>query len=341
MKVTLNSRELLKALTFVNKGISKRNSLPILDCFLIEQKDGKLKVKGGNEEISSSYELEASGENGTCAVMAKTLIDAIKSLPDTGIRIETGDNLICDYNNGKFELPILDHNEYPKFEDVDTAPVTISNINLSRLIQYSADDELRPVINGIFFDLENGFYCASDGHTLMRVATEVQPISFICTKQAVRLIENLSEFELRLGTRVVQFNHDNIEVKARIIEGRYPNYNSVIPSNQPISVEVDRLNLINALKRVSVLGSISGLVRFEFKENKLKLHTQDIDYRTSAKEELPCNGGDITIGFKADFLIRLLNSLTKDMVTMKMSDAGRALVIEEDNTVVLLMPMML
>lgn len=341
MKVTLNSRELLKALTFVNKGISKRNSLPILDCFLIEQRDGKLKVKGGNEEINSSYILEADGEDGKCAVVAKTLIDAVKSLPDTGIRIEVGDALTCDYNSGRFKLPILNHNEYPTFEDVDTDSVIISNINLTKMAQFTADDELRPVMNGVYFDLENGYYCASDGHTLIRVTTEVQPVSFICTKQSIRLIENLEQFELRLGTKFVQFNHENIEVKARIIEGRYPNYNSVIPLDNPIKVEVDRLSLINAVKRVSVLSGINGLVRFKIENNKIELTTQDIDFSTSAKEELTCNGGSITIGFKAEFIIRVLNALNEDTVTLEMKDEGRALVIEEDNTVVLLMPMML
>lgn len=341
MKILINSRELLKALTFVNKGISRKNSLPILDCLLLEQNDGVLKVSGGNSEINSSYKLEANGEDGRCAVNAKKLLDAIKSLGDTGIELVANDaKLICDYNSGKFELPTELVDEYPTFESIESEPIKVTNHNLRTLSQFTADNELRPVMNGVFFDFKNGAYCATDGHSLIKSTTSTHDVSFICPKNAIRLIDALSEFDLRLGSRVVQFNSDNIEVRARIIEGNYPHYNAVIPNN-PIKVDVDRLSLINAIKRVSVFGNSSGLVKLEINDTSISISSQDLDYNTSAKESIPCSGEDITIGFNADRLTALLNSLEEDNITMELADKSRAMVIREGDNTLLLMPMMI
>ena len=232
---------------------------------------------------------------------------------------------------------------------------------INRTVFATADDELRPVMNGIYFDIttDDLTFVASDGHKLVRVIhKDVKGdgrSSFILPKKPANLLRSLLPKEN--GTVEVKFDENNAYITmsnfvmiCRFVEGRYPNYNSVIPQNNPNNVTLDRLALLNALKRVSVFSNpASSLVKLQLSEDKIVVSAQDIDFLTSAEEMIPCqyNGNVMNIGFKAVFLIDILNNIPSTDVKLELSDPSRAGIIlpaeneENEDMLTLLMPMML
>jgi DNA polymerase-3 subunit beta len=216
-------------------------------------------------------------------------------------------------------------------------------------------------MNGIYFDIttDDLTFVASDGHKLVKVTTkEVKGdgrSSFILPKKPSNLLKSLLPKES--GTVELKFDENNAYVLmsnytmvCRFVEGRYPNYNSVIPKENPFSVTLDRLTLFNALKRVAVSSNpASGLVKLQLSEEKIVVSAQDIDFLTSAEEMIPCTyeGNVMSIGFKAAFLIDILSNIPSADVRLELSDPSRAGIIlpvdNEDNEemLTLLMPMML
>ena len=232
---------------------------------------------------------------------------------------------------------------------------------INRAVFATADDELRPVMNGIYFDIttEDITMVASDGHKLVRCKTLAakgnERAAFILPKKPANLMKNLLPKEQ--GTVTIEFDERNAVVTlesyrmvCRLIEGRYPNYNSVIPQNNPYKVTVDRLLLIGALRRVSIFSSqASSLIKLRMQENRIVISAQDIDFSTSAEETLACQyaGNPMSIGFKSTFLIDILNNISADEVVIELADPSRAGVIvpaeqeENEDLLMLLMPMML
>ena len=348
MKLTINSKELLKALLTVNKSIKNRNSLPILTGIAIKVEDGVVTFTGGDGEVFITTQLECDlCENGSCVVESKPFINGIKSLPNTGIEIEVTYKLVCDYNSGKFELGIYSYEEYPSFEKPNGEPILIEDTKaINTASRYVANDELRPVMNGVLLDFTLGHVVSSDGHKLYK-SEAVLPKGeqmVIIPPNGLNAIKDMSSFEVSFDERNILFKNGDTIVISRLIEGRYPNYNSVIPANNPYSYEVDRLNLIQALRRVGVMASeTSRLVKLEFSQSELKISAQDLDFSTKASETLPCNGTEeLTIGFKGTFLEKILNGISGDIVRCELSDPSRAGIFKgETDEVFLLMPMVL
>ena len=347
MKLTINSKELLRALLTVNKSIKNRNSLPILTGIAIKVEDGVVTFTGGDGEVFITTQLECDLlENGSCVVESKPFINGIKSLPNTGIEIEVTDKLVCDYNSGKFELGIYSYEEYPSFEKPNGEPILIEDTKaINTASRYVADDELRPVMNGIYFDFTKGYVVSSDGHKLYK-SEKVLPNgqeAVILPIQGYNAIKDMASFEMCFDERNILFKSDNTEVIARLIDGRYPNYDSVIPSNDKV-FEVDREALLGALKRVNVMADeTTSLVKMEFSREQLMISTQDLDFSTSASESLTCVGSEeVTIGYKGTFLEQILNGVTGDIVRFEISEPSRATIIRGDTEeIFLLMPMML
>ena len=225
----------------------------------------------------------------------------------------------------------------------------------------TADDELRPVMNGIYFDIttEDITMVASDGHKLVRCKTLAvkgnERAAFILPKKPATLLKNLLPKEqgsvtIEFDERNAVFMLDSYRMVCRLIEGRYPNYNSVIPQNNPHKVTVDRQQLIGALRRVSIFSSqASSLIKLRMQENQIVISAQDIDFSTSAEETQVCQyaGAAMSIGFKSTFLIDILNNISADEVVIELADPSRAGVIvpveqeENEDLLMLLMPMML
>jgi DNA polymerase-3 subunit beta len=225
----------------------------------------------------------------------------------------------------------------------------------------TADDELRPVMNGIYFDIstEGITLVASDGHKLVRCKTYAargaEKAAFILPKKPANLLKNLlpkeqGDVQIGFDDRNAMFTLENYQMICRLIEGRYPNYNSVIPQNNPHRAIIDRALFISALRRVSVFSSqSSSLIKLSLSENQMKISAQDIDFSTSAEETIACQygGNPMSIGFKSSFLIDILNNISAQNIIIELADPSRAGVIvpeeqeEDEDLLMLLMPMML
>ena len=372
MKFVVSSTVLSSHLQAVSRVINSKNALPILDCFLFELQDGTLSVTVSDSETTmvTSLEVVESDSDGRFAVVARTLLDALKEIPEQPLTFEVNLNTLeitVQYQNGTYNLVGQNADEFPtpvvlgdgavKVE-MD-AQVLLNGIN--RALFATADDELRPVMNGIYFDItaEDITMVASDGHKLVRCKTLAahgsERAAFILPKKPANLIKNLLAKEqgtvhLEFDDRNASFILENYRMVCRLIEGRYPNYNSVIPKNNPNKITVHRLQLIGALRRVSIFSSqASSLIKLRMEGNRIVVSAQDIDFSTSAEEMLVCQyaGTPMSIGFKSTFLIDILNNISAEEVFIELADPSRAGVIipveqeENEDLLMLLMPMML
>lgn len=372
MKFIVSSTSLFSHLQAISRVINSKNSLTILDCFLIEMQDGTLSMTASDNETTLSTSIEVSdyeGE-GCFAVSSKTLLEALKEIPEQPLSFQINmDNLeiTVEYLNGKYSMMGQNADEYPQAPSLGDNAVQVTMAadtllaGVNRCIFATADDELRPVMNGIYFDIttESITLVASDGHKLVRNKTFMargdEKAAFILPKKPANLLKNLlpkEEGDVQIGfdDKNAMFTMENYQMVCRLIEGRYPNYNSVIPSNNPHKATVDRGSFISALRRVSVFSSqASSLIKLSLSENQMKISAQDIDFSTSAEETLACqyDGTNMSIGFKSSFLIDILNNIVAQEVIIELADPSRAGVIvpeqQEDNEdlLMLLMPMML
>ena len=372
MKFVVSSALLSSHLQTISRVISSKNALPILDCFLLELKGNKLTITAADNEvrIETFVEVAEHEGEGSLAINAKNLLDPLRELPDQPLTFDINDETLevyIYYHNGKYNFIGLKGDEYPRPKELKETALTLnfdSQILLSginRTIFATADDELRPVMNGIYFDIstENLTFVASDGHKLVRVAsTDVKATersSFILPKKPANLLRAVLPRED--GEVEVTFDENHAVIKltkynmvCRFVEGRYPNYNSVIPVDNPNKVTLDRLNFLNAVKRVSVFSNpSSNLVKMQLSEDKIIITAQDIDYLTAAEEVITCQyaGSAMSIGFKAPFLVDILNNIPSTEVILELSDPSRAGIIipveneENEEMLTLIMPMML
>ena len=372
MKFIVSSTALSSHLQAISRVINSKNALPILDCFLFELEDGTLSVTVSDSETTmvTTVEVNESDTNGRFAVVAKTLLDALKEIPEQPLTFDVNpDNyeITVQYQNGKYSLMGQNADEFPQSATLGDnavrvemeAEVLLGGIN--RSVFATADDELRPVMNGIYFDIttEDITMVASDGHKLVRLRNlsvkSPERASFILPKKPANLLKGLLSKEgemvsIKFDDNNAYINCVNFEMVCRLIEGRYPNYNSVIPQENPFKVTIDRISFLNALKRVSVFSNpASSLVKLQLKENEMLVSAQDIDFSTSAEEKIVCSfdGTELSIGFKATYLIEILSNINSEEVILELADPSRAGLIvpseneENEDLLMLLMPMML
>lgn len=372
MKFVVSSTALSSRLQAISRVINSKNALPILDCFLFDLQEGTLSVTVSDSETTMVTSLEVNECDGDIrlAIPAKTLLDALKEIPEQPLSFDMNAaslEVTVQYQNGKYSLMGQNADEFPQSAQLSPnavhvmmdAQVLLSGIN--RSVFATADDELRPVMNGIYFDIttEDLTMVASDGHKLVRCRTLAakgdERSAFILPKKPAMLLKNLlvkeqGEVNVAFDERNASFSMEGYRMICRLIEGRYPNYNSVIPQNNPYKVVVDRQSLLGALRRVSIFSSqASSLIKMSMGENAIVLSAQDIDFSTSAEETLACqySGSPMSIGFKSSFLIDILNNIVSDEVVIELADPSRAGVIvpmeqeEQEDLLMLLMPMML
>ena len=372
MKFVVSSTALSAHLQGISRVINSKNALPILDCFLFELQDGLLTVTVSDSEttMTTSLEVVESDVDGRFAITARTLLDALKEIPEQPLTFDIDLQTLemtVQYQNGKYNLVGQNADEFPTPASLGDNAVrvrmdaeTLLN-GINRTIFATADDELRLVMNGIYFDIttEGITMVASDGHKLVRCKTLAaqgnERAAFIFPKKPATLVKNLLPKEsgavsIEFDERNAIFTLENYRMICRLIEGRYPNYNSVIPKNNPNKITVDRQLLLGALRRVSVFSSqASSLIKLCMGKDRMIINAQDIDFSTSAEESLVCqyDGAQMEIGFKSTFLIDILNNIPSDEVIIEMADPSRAGVItpaeqeENEELLMLLMPMML
>ena len=374
MKFVVSSTDLLSHLSAISKVISSKSTMPILDNFLFLLSETELTITASDLEstLITSMELDNTEGEGTIAVPAKLLIDTLKEFPEQPLTFQVDDEnfgIEIFSENGKFSIVGQSGEDFPELPEVNEDSATSVNVShkvlqkgIEKTLFATADDELRPVMNGIFVELspENMGFVASDAHKLVRYrrtdATSEFESSFILPKKPASLLRALlpkEEFDVKLDfdDKNAIFTLTNYKLICRLVEGNYPSYNSVIPSDNPNKMVIDRLAFYNTVKRVSVFSNqASNLVKLSINENQLVVSAQDIDFSISAVERLKCeyDGDEIEIGFKSTFLLEILSNIPATDVRVEMSDPSRAGLLlpaeteeEEEDVLMLLMPMMI
>ncbi|MBR1732830.1 MAG: DNA polymerase III subunit beta [Alloprevotella sp.] len=372
MKFVISSSVLSARLQMVGRAIAAKNNLPILDCFLFETEGSILKITASDNEttLRTSVELTECDANVRFAASAKTIQDAMKEIPEQPLEFffnEKNHEVTVEYRNGKYNFMAQPADEYPlppaldeNASGISVAPQRLAEA-VNRALFATADDALRPVMNGIFFDIkaEDLTIVASDGHKLAcnKILNAPSPKegSFIMPKKPATLLKNIlgkadNEVAIRFDGRNAEVKTDGFEMTCRLIEGRFPNYASVIPKDNPNAVTVNRDAMIATLRRVLVFSSaVSSLVKVRLDASKMTISSQDTDFSMSAEESLLCDyaGTPMSIGFKGPYLLELINNLQGEEIVIRLADASRAGIIvpaeqkEGEEVLMLLMPMML
>ena len=377
MRFTTNAKQLSETLINMNRVINTKNVIPILADIVFTVKDDNLTLKASDSEVVMETTIaltDCEGE-GSFAINGKDVMEAVKNLPDNPLTFSMEDNdkvVKIDYFSGVFTLPIdniVDYPVQPQLNGNDIKNFTITEgllqENIARTLFATADDELRPVMNGIYFDLttEHLAVVASDGHTLVRnriltikAENDSEVGSFILPKKPANILKSIlhrgeeKEITVSFDGRQTIIATENFTLQCRLIEGRYPNYNSVIPQNNPNIVLVDRNTLVNALKRVTPFSNNSSqLVRISVESDKLTLTTEDYDYSKTATERMACdyNGTAMSIGLKGPKTIEILGNMTSAEIQMELADPSRAALIKPSeqpadmDILMLQMPMLL
>jgi len=371
MRFTVSSTALSSRLNALSRVINSKNSLPILADFLFDIQDNVLYLTASDSEnvMKTQLELTDSTENGRFAIGNHNLLEAVKGFSEQPITFDVdlqANQAKISYQNGLFSLPIESADEYPQPQAINTAhEIVIPNAllaeNINRSLFATAQDELRPVMNGLYFDLTPEYLAivASDGHKLVRnkiltIQSDV-PAAFILPKKPATLLKNLlgkdgEDVIIRFDDRNAQIDYGEGELTCRLIEGRYPNYSSVIPQNNPNQLTVDRLGLLSALRRVQPFANdSSNLVRFHVESGMLQLDAEDYDFSRTATERISCdyNGKSMSIGFKGSAFIDILNSFDCQEVSIHLADSSRAGLVlpseqpEGQDVLMLMMPMLI
>ena len=352
MKFTVSSSALNSQLQTLAKVINSKNTLAILDSFLFEVKDNTLYLTASDNEniIKSSLALDACDADGKFTIVHRTILDVLKELPEQplvfNIDLESL-NAEVVYQNGKYNFTLQNGTDYPEPPVLEPSATVISIAsdvlcnNISRSVFAIGQDAMRPIMSSIYFDLttESLSIVASDGHKLVR--NQVLTVKGEKDDSLVSITFDGKYAELKFADGVLI---------SRLIEGRYPKYNSVIPQENPNHLTIDRALLLGALRRVTPFASESTqLVRLHLESTAITLTAQDIDFARSAKETLTCdyNGASLDIGFKGTSLMEILSNMESEEVTFKIADPSRAGIIEptvqpeNENVLMLIMPMLL
>lgn len=373
MKFVVSSVDLLNHLQNVSRVISSKNTLPILDNVLFNLEGNALELTASDLESTfvTSMELENASDSGSVAIPARLLLDTLKEFPDQPLTFDVNMEdfkVVINSENGQYDLPGQNGDDFPQLPALSDdkssiqIPADVLLNGLTSTLFATADDELRPVMNGVFFELSSTelTFVASDAHKLVRYkrsdAKSESDSSFIMPKKPSSLLKNIlpkekGEVLVEFDMKNAFFSLANYRLVCRLVEGNYPSYNSVIPTDNPNKVIIDRLKFYNALKRVSVFSNqASNLVKLQLTGNQMTVSAQDIDFSISAYERVPCQyeGDELEIGFKSVFLLEILQNLNSADVVMELSDPSRAGILlpmekdsEDEDVLMLLMPMMI
>lgn len=372
MKFTLSSTLLTSKLVALSRVINSKNSLPILSDFIFDIRGNVLNLTASDSEntMRTSLELTESEGDISFAIGNHDLLEALKGFSEQPITVDVNNEgriAKIAYQNGQFELPIDTADEFPQPQPISddakviNIPCSVLAENINRSIFATAQDELRPVMNGIYFDLtpECLAIVATDGHKLVRnrilnIKSDT-PASFILPKKPAALLKNSlgkgdTNVSITFDDRNAEIDYEDGVISCRLIEGRYPNYNSVIPKNNPNQATVDRTALLSALRHVQPFANASSnLIRFHLEHGMLQLDAEDYDFSKTATEKMACEymGMPMNIGFKGSSFVEVLSNFDCDEVVIQLADPSRAgLVIpseqpENQEVLMLMMPMLL
>lgn len=373
MKFVVSSNTLLTRLQAVSKVIGGKPVQPILDNILLVATDGMLYATASDKEttMEAKLELERLEEEGKITIPAKILLDILKEFPEQPLTFEintTTNEVKIISENGEFTVMGESADDYPMQagltgSDADlTTKCGLMLDGILKTVFATANDDLRPVMNCILIEIneDNFTFVASDAHKLVRYKRfdgkcENGQYSLILPKKPALTLKNIlpkddSELQFSFNDKMACFVFGNYKMTSTLMEGRFPNYNSVIPQNNPKKVIIEKKELYNSLRRVSVMANqASNLVKFDLSEGKLMISAQNVDYSMSGHEVLNCQyeGEAIAIGFKSPFVLEILSNIASENVELELSDPTRPGLFlpyeNEDNDedlLMLLMPMM-
>jgi len=351
MKLTISSATLLKGLLDVSKAIPSKASLQILENFLFVLKGNTVEVTASDSELTLRTRIEAEKveEEGSIAIPARHILDLLKELPDQPIVLKTlGDSSFeCSWSSGNSVLPYFPAEDYPDIkgtgEDAQVVEFPAQSLvdGISGTVYATADDEIRPAMNGIFFDIDTDSttLVASDSHKLICYTTgdvkAAEKASFILHKRPASVLRSIIGKDVE--TVKVSFDASNVvftfgaaTMICRLIVGKYPKYRDVIPQNNSNILKIDRELLLNTVRRVAVCSNkASNHIKFDLKPGQLEISAQDLGFALAAYEKISCDyeGEDLTIGFKSNFLSEILSNMDCHTLVMKFMDARRAALI--------------
>lgn len=374
MKFSISSSLLSNNLQIIGKVINSKNTLPILDYFLFEICENHLRITASDTETTlvSTLDIDNQGDGGLFAVPARRITDSIKEFSEQPLTISVDAEsweITISWSSGRLAIPGVTGLGYPELttltDDQTSLEIKAEVLadGVSNTIFATADDQLRPVMNGINIALTPTeiTFVATDAHRLVcaqdRSVSVDQESSFILPQKPANLLKGILPKDgqqiigLAFDSKNAIFTLPKFRLICRLIEGNYPNFNAVIPKNNENSMIIDRGELMTAIKRVSVCANqASGLMKFHLTQDNLHITAQDVDYATSAEDNLLCqyDGAELEIGFKAPFLLDILTNLHSTEIQIKLSDASRPGLFlpvdtldDQQSLLMLLMPMML
>ena len=373
MKFILSSLKLLKAVQSLAGVINSNNTLPILDDFLFNISDNELRITASDLETTMIVTIQPDLVEGVgeVTIPARLLIDILKNLPDIPVSFNIDETtLAIEITTGEGRYKMVGHksDEFPQVPVLEEAskweiPADVLACGFEKTVFATGNDEIRPVMTGVFMEMTNNGlnFVATDAHKLVRyrrldIKTDVLA-SFIVPKKPINQLKTALSGKAD-ETVVVEFNKTNasftmsgFKLVCRLIDGKYPNYEAVIPKANPNKLTIDRQLLLSAIRRVAIFSSkATHQIRFKIAGQELVLTAEDLDYYNEAKERLSCNyeGNDMEIGFNSRFFQEMLGNLSQTEVLLEMSAPNRAgLIIPVDNQnadediLMLLMPVML
>ena len=370
MKFIVSSTYLLKQLQVLGGVINSSNTLPILDNFLFELNDSQLTVSASDLETTMSSIIEVeSTSTGSIALPARLLLDTLKTFPEQPLTFVVEDNNTVEISSshGKYALAYVDGNEFPKAVALENPSTTtilgdILATAISKTIFAAGNDDLRPVMSGVFFQFstESLTFVATDAHKLVKYTREDvaadQVAEFIMPKKPLNLLKGIlagsdDAVTIEYNESNAKFTFENSVLICRLIDGKYPNYEAVIPKENPNKLTIDRMQFLNSVRRVSIFSNkTTHQIRLKIAGAELNISAEDIDYSNKAEERLTCDyqGDDMQIGFNSRFLTEMLNNLGASEVQLEMSLPNRAGILtpvdgldQGEQVTMLVMPVML
>ena len=369
MKFIVSSSQLLRQLQVLGGVINSNNTLPILDNFLFEVSENQLKVSASDLETTMTAVVAIESDSkGSIAISARLLLDTLKTFPDQPLTFKTeGDSIIeISSDQGKYDMAYFGGDEFPKSVSLQSPSKTIVPSNvlataISKTIFAAGNDDLRPVMSGVFFQFstDNLTFVATDAHKLVKYTrtdvTADKTAEFIMPKKPLNLLKGVlggeEDVVIEYNDANAKFTFENFVLICRLIDGKYPNYEAVIPKENPNKLTVDRASFQNSVRRVSIFSSkTTHQIRLKMAGTELNISAEDLDFSNKADERLSCDyqGDDMQIGFNSRFLSEMLSNLTSSEVLIEMSLPNRAGILtpidgtdEGERITMLVMPVML
>ena len=370
LKFIVSSAGLLRQLQAISGVMNATNPLPILDNFLFVIEKGSLTISASDLDTTMTTQIQVEAKaSGKIAVPAKILLDTLKTFPEQPLTFSIDDkshNIEISSDYGKYKLTGFDGEEFPKLPALEntssleiTSKIMLQAIN--KTLFATGNDELRPVMSGVFCQLSANSltFVATDAHKLVRYtrsdSMSKSESAFILPKKPLTLLKNI----LSSGDEMLKINYNDnnaffefghVSLICRLIDGRFPNYEAVIPTDNPNKLTIDRVSLLNSVRRVSIFSNkTTHQVRLKINGSELHISAEDLDFANEANERLACQytGEDMEIGFNARFLAEMLSNLDSDQVNIEMSAPNRAGILTpaESNSgeriLMLVMPVML